>query len=249
MLDFIEICAELDRILDLLFQPGTDILKFVIQQRLHHLAPQGCERLVHHPFHRPGFVEIAGDLGAQFLFGQRDFGTASLRQGKHFVLGIGAPFFSDQCKKYVPGLPVHGEAARFGKSLKFRVGPGFFSFISLCYALAFGLEILPVQKPGYFRLQRFRQLCHELTQQSSLAGRQAQCARSFRRIEVVQVAQVGRHCFACGSRLHRLLEQRRTSAADFAQHEQVVIRLIHPEPEAGGLFRARLPDPRQRIFQ
>ncbi len=86
----------------------------MIQQRLHHLPPQ---RLVHHPFHRPGLVEISGDLRAQFLFGQRDPGAACLRQRKHFVFGIGAPFFSDQREQDVPGFAVHRETAGFGVRL------------------------------------------------------------------------------------------------------------------------------------
>ena len=41
MHDLVQIGAELDRILDLLLQSDADLLKFVIQQRLHDLAPQG----------------------------------------------------------------------------------------------------------------------------------------------------------------------------------------------------------------
>ncbi len=121
--------------------------------------------------------------------------------------------------------------------------------MGLCYARTLDLVILPVQALRYFRLQRFRHLRHQLPQQSPLPGRQAQCARSFRRVKVVQIAQVRRHRPARGGNLHRLLEQRGASAADLAQHEQVVIRLIHAEPEAGGFFRALLPYPRQRVFQ
>ncbi len=157
------------------------------------------------------------------------------------------PFFSQQREQHVSGFAVHRETARFGKGLEFGIGLGFLGLVGFFDALAFGLEILPVQTLGYFRLQRLRHLRHQLPQQPSLAGRQAQRARSFRCIEVVQIAQVGRHRLARGSRLHRLPEQRRTPAADLAQHEQVVVRLVHRETEARGRFGTLLADPRQGL--
>ena len=245
----IEIYAELDRILDLLLQLGAYLLQLVIQQRLHHLAAQRRQRFVHRPLHGPGLLEITGNLRAQFLLGLGDLGAALLGQCKNLILGIGAPFFTQQREKYVSGFAVHRKTAGFGESLEFGIGFGLFRFVGLFDALAFDLEILPVQTLRYFRLQRFRHLCHQLPQQPSLPGRQAQRARSFRRIEVVQIAQIGRHRFVCGACLHRLLEQRRAPAADLAQHKQVVIRLVHAESEACRHFRAFLPNPRQRIFQ
>ena len=198
MHDLVQIGAELDRILDLLLQSGADLLKFVIQQRLHDLPPQGRKRLVHHTLHRPGLVEIAGDLRAQFLFGLSDPGAAFLGQRKHFVLGIGAPLFSQQREQYVAGFAMHRETARFGVGLEFGVGLGFFRLVRLLDARTVCSEILPVQSQRYFRLQRFRHLRHQLFQQTPLPGRQAQGAGSFRRIEVVQIAQVGRDRLAGG---------------------------------------------------
>ena len=245
--DLVQVGIQLDGILDLLLQCDADLLQLVVQQRLHHLAAQRRQRLVHLPLHRPGLVEIARDLRTQLLLGQRDPGAARFRQRKHFVLGVGTPLFSEQREEYVSGLAVHRETARFGERLELGIGLGFLGLVGLLDALAFGLEILPVQKPGYFLLQRLCHFSHQLPEQPALAGRQAQRARSLRRIEVVQIAQVGRHCFARGGRQHRLPEQRRTPAADLAQHEQVVVGLVHRETEARGRFGTVLADPRQGL--
>ncbi len=249
MHDAVQIRAELDGILDLLLQADADFLQFPIQQRLHHLAAQCRQRLVHHPFHRSHLFEIAADLGAQFLLGLRDSGAAFLRQGEHFVLGQRVAFLAAQREQHVAGFAMHREIARFGKGFQPGVGLGFFLLVGFFDALALGLEILPVQILRNFGLQGLHHLRHGLAQQAPLPGGQAQRARAFRRIEVVQIAQVGRRRPACRRLLHRLPEQRRAAAADLAQHEQVVIRLIHAEAEAGGLLRALLPDPRQRMFQ
>jgi len=61
-----------------------------------------------------------------------------------------------------------------------------------------------------------------LAQQSALARRQAQCARALRCVEVVQVAQVGRHGAPRGLGQHGLVQQRGAAAAHVAQHEEVV---------------------------
>ncbi len=71
---------QLGSILDLLLQPGADILQAAIQQRLHHLAAQRRQRLVHHPFQRPGFLEIKSYHGTQFLLRLLDCCPTSFRQ-------------------------------------------------------------------------------------------------------------------------------------------------------------------------
>ena len=39
------------------------------------------------------------------------------------------------------------------------------------------------------------------------------------------------------------------AAADFAQHEQIVIGLVHAQAEAGGHLGPFLPDPWQRVVE
>ncbi len=132
------------------------------------------------------------------------------------------------------------KGGEFGISLDFLILVGFFDM------RAFGLEILPRQLPWDFRHQGFRHLLQELAQLAPLPGRQAQRHRPFRGIEVVQIAQVRRHQALDGTPLHRLPEQGSATAADFAQHEQVIVRLVHPQAETGGRFGAFLADPGQR---
>lgn len=48
---------------------------------------------------------------------------------------------------------------------------------------------------------------------------------------------------------HHLAQQRGAPAADFAEHEQVVVRLRHLQSEPRSLLGPRLPDPGQRFLQ
>ncbi len=112
-----------------------------------------------------------------------------------------------------------------------------------------GLEVgfgKALRNPG---LQRLDQLQHQVAQLAALAGGQAQRARALGRIEVVQVAQVGRGRAPGGGSLHFLLQQGRAPGADVAEHEQVVVRVVEPEAEAGRSQRALLADPGQFLLR
>jgi hypothetical protein len=88
-----------------------------------------------------------------------------------------------------------------------------------------------------------------LPQHAALPGGQAQGAGTFRPVEIVQIAQIRRSGPLRAHRLHGLFEERGAAAANLAQHEQVVIRLIHAKSESGGNFGALLTDPGQCMFQ
>ncbi|MDV7402388.1 hypothetical protein RZS08_63790, partial [Arthrospira platensis SPKY1] len=68
-------------------------------------------------------------------------------------------------------------------------------------------------------------------------------------VEVVQVAQVGWHRPGGGFLSSELGQERRAAAADLAEHEQVVVGLVHGQAETGGLFGALLADPGHGLAQ
>jgi Tfp pilus assembly protein FimT len=129
-------------------------------------------------------------------------------------------------------LAVQRKAAGLGESVKFGIGLGFLDLVGFLDALALGLELLATQSLGDVFLQGLAHLRHQLAQLAALPRGHAQRSRLFRCIEVVQIAQV-RWCRPGGGhRQHLLAHQRSTTAANLAQHKQVVVRLLHAQPEA-----------------
>ena len=132
-----------------------------------------------------------------------------------------------------------GKGVQGGKSLRLLGLVGFFD------ALALGPEVGTVQALGYVGLQRARELLHALAQHTALPCGQAQGAGALGGIEVVQVAQVRGDAALRGGLLHGLVQQRGAATADLAQHEQVVVGLLHAQTKACGGFGALLADPGQ----
>ena len=178
------------------FKPGADRLHFALQQRLHHLPPQRRQRFVHRTLQRLGFFDVAGDLGTQFLLGPLHLGAAGFRQCQHLVLGQRLPLLADEGEHHAPLVAVQRKAARLGKRRQLGIVLCHFVLPGFLDALALDLVILSFQPLRNFALQGFHRLRQQLAQQPPLAGRQAQRQRPLRRIEVVEIAEIGRHPFA-----------------------------------------------------
>ena len=239
--------AEFDRILDLFFQIDADFAQFAVDERPHHPAAQGGQRLVERLFKRPDPLQVAVDLSEQFLFHAGDVGPPLLGQGEHFVLGHDPPFGAAQGEQQSAGITVQGEIARFRKRVEFAEGPGLLFFEGFFQPLALHLGVGGVQLLRDLRQQGLDQTRHALAQQAALAGGQAQGAGTLRRVEMVEVAEIRRGGPAGRSLLHGLTEQGGTATADLAQHEQVVVRLGHLQAEVHRGFRPFLTDPGQGL--
>lgn len=146
-------------------------------------------------------------------------------------------------------LPDQSEVAGLGQGAQGGEGLLFLGLVVRLDALAVGLDVRGQQPFRDLGLQRPGQICHPLAQQAAPAGRQAQRDGMLRRLEVVEVAEVRGHRPAGGFPGHHLAQQRGAPAADFAEHEQVVVRLRHLQSEPRSLLGPRLPDPGQRFLQ
>lgn len=135
--------------------------------------------------------------------------------------------------------------ARLGKCVQRCKGFVLLGLPGLLDALGLGLEVGAGQAFGDVGLQAACHVGQALAQQAALACGQAQRAGAVGLVKVVQVAQVGRHRAFCGLGLHGLAQQRRPPAAHFAQHKQVVVRLLHRQAKLRGGLGALLPDPGQ----
>jgi hypothetical protein len=102
----VEIGTELGRILDLLLQPGTDLLQFAIQQRLDHPAPQHRQGFVHRALERLGCLHVAGDLRTQLLLGDLDRRAPALRQRQYLVLGQPLALLAGEGEDHAPAVVV-----------------------------------------------------------------------------------------------------------------------------------------------
>ncbi len=249
MLDLIEPGAELDRVLDLLLQPEPDRLQLVLQQRPHHLAAQLGPGLVHDPLHRAGLLQEAVDLAVQFVLGAVELGPTLARQLGGLLLGQRLAVVAAQREHQVAVFAAQREVSGFGKRRERGVGLGLLRQVGFFDRLAAGFELLALQPLGHLGLQRANQRGHQLAQLAPLPRRHAQRARMLRCVEVVQVTQVGRNGPARRHRLHQLLQQRGAPAAHFAQHEQVVARLLQGQAEARGRLGPLLADPGQGLVQ
>ncbi len=132
-----------------------------------------------------------------------------------------------------------------GKGVQRGKGLALVALVGLLDALGVGAHVGAGQALGDVGLQRIAQVGHGLAQVLALAGGQAQRARALGGLEVVQVAQVRRHGALGGGGLHGLAQERAAPAAHLAQHEQVVVRLLHGQAKPRSRFGALLANPGQ----
>ena len=241
----IEVAAQLDRVLDLFFQLDADGLQLVIDQRLDDLPPECGETFVHGAKQRPCGLQETRNLVPQILLGLIHLGATFLGQGAGFVFGQGAALGAAQREHQAARFAVQVEAMRIGEGIELGVGLGLFGLVDVLDALAVGLEVFTFQTGRDFGLQKTDKSHHQLPKLAPLPGWHAQRARPVGRLEVVQVAQVGRHGPLGGDGLGQLSQQRGASAPHLAQHKQVVVGLLHGKAKARGLFGAFLTDPGQ----
>ncbi len=247
--DLLEPGAELARVLDLLLQALADRLQLALEQWLDGLQPERGHALVERALERPGQLEEAQDLGAQLAFALVVALARLLRQAGELGLGQALALAADQGQDQLATLAPQREVALGGKGRQRLVGLGLAFGVVMLELVLCGLEVGFGKALRDVGLQRLDQLDHGLAQLASLAGGQAQRARALGRIEVVQVAQVGRGRTPGSGGLHLLLQQGRAPGADVAEHEQVVVRVVEPEPEAGRGQRALLADPGQFLLR
>ena len=242
-----------------LLQPGLQCLRLfrhgathggqgLLHQGAHGALAQVVQGVVTHAFQRAQGLRKRDDFGAQGLFGFVDAGALLGGQGAGFGFGQGLATGACEGEHHVPAVFVRAlqpELPGLGKGLQHGKCLGFLRFVGLLNGAGLGAEVRAAQVARNIGLQGLGQLCHGPAQHTALACRQAQSAGALGGLKVVQVAQVWRHRPQGCGRLHGLAHEGCPPAAHFAQHKEVVVGLVHVQPELCGSLRAFLPDPWQ----